>query len=72
MMASVIDDLTSREVAVLNFITEGLSNRQIALRLGLSTRTVEYHRANVMQKLRARNAVALVGKVRVPSLARRA
>ncbi len=44
--------LTAREQQVLSFIAEGLTNRVIAERLGISIRTVEGHRARVMLKLR--------------------
>jgi DNA-binding NarL/FixJ family response regulator len=44
-------DLTSRETEVLRLIAEGLSTKQIAERLYLSPRTVDFHRANICQKL---------------------
>ena len=47
--------LTPRERAVLALIVEGSSSRAVAAHLGISPRTVEYHRANIMQKLNARN-----------------
>lgn len=43
--------LTSREVDVLALVAEGLGNREIAVRLGLGTRTVETHREHLMRKL---------------------
>lgn len=47
--------LTPREHDVLNGLTEGLPNKSIAYDLGISPRTVEVHRANLMRKLDARN-----------------
>ena len=47
------DTLTPREQDVLRRVVEGLSNRQIAELLNLSRKTVEVHRAKVMQKTRA-------------------
>ena len=47
------DTLTPREHDVLRRVVEGLSNRQIAELLNLSRKTVEVHRAKVMQKTRA-------------------
>ncbi len=44
------DTLTPREQEVLRQVVEGLSNREIAERLNLSRKTVEVHRAKVMQK----------------------
>lgn len=43
--------LTEREVLILRLIVKGHTNRQIADTLGLSVRTVEYHRANIKGKL---------------------
>jgi DNA-binding NarL/FixJ family response regulator len=45
------DQLTPRETEVLKLIGEGLPNKQIAARLGLSVKTVEKHRQQVMNKL---------------------
>jgi two-component system response regulator FixJ len=58
--SSPLHRLTSREAAVLALIVEGSTNREIAAALGISSRTVEFHRANVMGKLRARNVVELM------------
>lgn len=43
--------MTARERQVINLISEGLSNKQIAARLHLSTHTVKSHVRNVMEKL---------------------
>ena len=43
--------LTDRELAVLNLITEGLHNKSVAVRLGISPRTVERHCNNIYIKL---------------------
>ncbi|WP_340264832.1 response regulator FixJ [Sphingobium mellinum] len=47
--------LTDRERDVLRGLAEGLPNKTIAYDLGISPRTVEIHRANLMQKLEARS-----------------
>lgn len=47
--------LTDREREVLNGLVEGLPNKSIAYDLGISPRTVEIHRANLMQKLDVRS-----------------
>jgi DNA-binding CsgD family transcriptional regulator len=52
--------LTRREREVLNLISEGCSNKQGALRMRISPRTFESHRAEAMRKLGARNTADLV------------
>jgi RNA polymerase sigma factor (sigma-70 family) len=52
--------LTPREREVLDLVVEGLSNKAIANALGLSAKTVEVHRAKVMEKLHARSISDLV------------
>lgn len=52
--------LSAREVEVLTGLISGLPNKTIAYDLGLSPRTVEAHRARIMEKMQARNFSALV------------
>jgi DNA-binding CsgD family transcriptional regulator len=52
--------LTPRERVVLAQIVKGASNKKAARILGISPRTVDFHRANIMQKLEAKNAADLV------------
>ena len=52
--------LTKREREVLSLISEGCSNKQGALRMQISPRTFESHRAEAMRKLGARNTADLV------------
>lgn len=52
--------ITKREQDVLNLVAEGLTSNEIADKLGLSTRTVESHRYNIMQKLGIKSAAGLV------------
>lgn len=54
------DQLTSREQEVLAKIADGASNKEAGRELGISPRTVEVHRARIMEKLGARNAADLV------------
>lgn len=51
--------LTERELDVFTRITDGLHNREIAEELGISPRTVEVHRARLMEKLAARRVADL-------------
>lgn len=53
-------ELTPRELDVLRLLVRGNTNRQVAELLGLSTRTVESHRANLMAKLGLESRVDLV------------
>ena len=54
------DQLTSRERDVLGRIASGSSNKQAGRELGISPRTIEVHRARIMEKLGARNAADLM------------
>ncbi len=55
--------LSPRENEVLDLVVAGLPNKLIADRLNLSQKTVEFHRAHLMQKLRAESVVDLVRQV---------
>ena len=54
------EPLTRREREVLEQFTAGASNKEAGRHLGISPRTIEDHRANIMKKLGARNAADLV------------
>lgn len=54
------ETLTPREREVLMLITDAASNKEAGRRLGISPRTVEVHRARIMDKLGAKNAADLV------------
>lgn len=49
------EELTPRELDVLELLAEGLSNKSIAERLGISDQTVKFHVASLIGKLGARN-----------------
>ena len=55
------DSLTSREREVIALVADGLMNKQIAGKLGVTEITVKVHRVNMMRKMRARSIVDLVG-----------
>ncbi|WP_235897775.1 response regulator [Neoaquamicrobium microcysteis] len=52
-----LDLLSPRERGVLDLLSDGLSNKEIGLRLGLQEKTVKHHMTQIMQKLRVRNRV---------------
>jgi two-component system response regulator FixJ len=52
--------LTARELEVLGRITQGASNKEAGRELGISPRTIEVHRARIMEKLGAKNAADLM------------
>lgn len=55
--------LTPREREVLNLVVSGHPNKQIAFQLGITQRTVEIHRAHVMEKMQADSLAELVRQV---------
>jgi DNA-binding NarL/FixJ family response regulator len=59
------DGITDREAAVLRLIGQGLANKEIAAKLGVSPRTVEKHVENVLRKSGCRTRVELA--LRVPT-----
>jgi len=59
-----LDALTDREREVLKLVAEGCPSKEIAYRLGISGRTVETHRANLMRKLDV-HSVALLTQLAI-------
>ena len=55
-----LESLTPRERQVMDLVVEGAANKVIAIDLDLSERTVEIHRAKVMEKMGARSVAHLV------------
>jgi FixJ family two-component response regulator len=64
--------LTAREVDVLEQIVGGASNKEAGRILGISPRTIEVHRARIMEKLKVRNTAELVRLVYRDGLQREA
>jgi len=56
----VLQSLTPREREILEMLVKGLANKAVAQQLGISHRTVELHRAHIVQKLNAKNLSAMV------------
>ena len=57
---SQVDQLTAREIEVLHCIARGLSNNKIAVQLGLSPKTIDSHRTNLMRKLEVNSTATLL------------
>ena len=58
-----INDLSHREVEIIDFIKKGYSSKEIAKALFISVKTVEVHRYNILKKLNLKNAAALVNYI---------
>ena len=54
-----LDSLTSREREIVQLIAESFSNKEIAAKLGMSVRTADTHRTNIMRKLNLHDVAAL-------------
>jgi DNA-binding NarL/FixJ family response regulator len=52
--------ITIREAEIMNLISDGKTNAEIAAQLSISVRTVEHHRASLMRKLKCRNKAELI------------
>jgi DNA-binding NarL/FixJ family response regulator len=57
-----VDELSPREKEVLELVATGKSTKQIADQLGISIRTVESHRINMLKKLKVSNSAELIRK----------
>lgn len=60
--------LSRREIDVVQLIKEGLSSKEIAVRLEISLKTVEVHRYNILKKLNLKNTAALVNFINTHGL----
>jgi RNA polymerase sigma factor (sigma-70 family) len=64
-IAARVAELTPREYEVMSMVTDGKSNKEIAAELGVSAKTVEVHRARMMDKMRADSLAELVRMVMI-------
>jgi two-component system response regulator DctR len=63
-VAARLASLSAREREVLDLILAGKMNKVVADELGISMRTVEVHRANILDKMQVKTAVELAGLIR--------
>ncbi len=59
-LAATQEQLTARERQILSLVAQGLANRDIAERLGVSAKTVDNHRTNLMRKVQAHSVAELI------------
>ncbi|HVW57911.1 MAG TPA: response regulator transcription factor [Rhizobiaceae bacterium] len=67
VMTNPIHSLTSREREVLDLVAEGLSNKEIAIRLDLHEKTIKHHMTAILAKLRASNRTEAAMKLHASS-----
>lgn len=63
VLLDLYNALSEREVEVATSIAEGKPNKLIASDLGISEKTVEFHRANIVKKMQAKGAADLIRKL---------
>ncbi len=63
-MISIVESLTNREMEIVRLMDEGLSNKQIALRLSITEGTVKIHANNIYGKLQVNNRVQAINKAK--------
>jgi FixJ family two-component response regulator len=70
VLRAAFETLTAREREVMEQVTAGLMNKQIAARMGLAEITVKLHRGNVTRKMKARSLADLVKMAQTLGIAR--
>lgn len=63
MDGEMLQVLTPRQKEVCGMIIDGLTDKQIARKMGISPRTVEDHKHHIYSAMKVKNAVALVVKI---------
>jgi len=58
-----INDLTEREIEIINLIRNGLSSKEMAAKLKISLKTIEVYRHNILKKLKLKNSASLVNYI---------
>lgn len=60
MIRSENDPLSQREKQVLRLISDGLRSKDVAVKLGITTKTVEFHKQRIASKIGTRSLVLMV------------
>ena len=63
-----IKSLSSRQLDIIKFTKSGLSSKQIGVELGITTKTVEVHRYNILKKLKLKNTASLISFINTTEL----
>jgi len=63
-----MNNLSRRELDIIQFIKDGFSSKEIAVKLDISLKTVEVHRYNILKKLNLRNTASLVNFINAHGL----
>jgi DNA-binding NarL/FixJ family response regulator len=64
----LINHLSKRELEVIHLLKDGLSSKEIALQLGITLKTTEVHRYNILKKLKLKNTASLVNFINTHGL----
>lgn len=64
-ITEAIKSLTSKQLSIIDYLRKGFSSKEIAGFTGISSRTVEIHRSNIMKKLGLKNIAALINEINV-------
>ena len=56
-------ELSKRELEILQLVVKGYTSKKMAAHLGLSPRTIDHHRSNILKKMGKKNSVDLVNFV---------
>jgi len=60
-MSNPTNTLTTREIEVLDLLSQGFNSKEIATKLFISANTVEYHRKQLLRKTSSNNTAHLIG-----------
>lgn len=63
-----LNQLSEREIEVINLIRDGLSSKEIATKLSIAIKTVEVHRHNILKKLKVKNTASLINYINASGL----